>query len=48
MQVDSTLNPQGMNELNVFDGYILLLYRFLTYLTFNVIDDAAMLSLAFA
>ena len=37
-----------VEELKFFDGYTLRLYRFLTFLTFNIIDDAAMLSLAFA
>jgi hypothetical protein len=41
-------HEQTLQDFSAFDSYVLLLYRFLTYITFNVMDDAAMLSLVFA
>ena len=35
-------------ESALAEQYVLLLYRAATYITFNVIDDAAMLAFAFS
>lgn len=35
---------QAVEVLSTTEHYVLLLYRFTTYVTFNVIDDAAMLA----
>ncbi len=35
---------QPIELLSVTELYVLLLFRFATYVTFNVIDDAAMLA----
>jgi hypothetical protein len=48
MNVETELSALTRQEFTAFDGYVLLLYRFFTYLTFHVMDDAAMLSLVFA
>jgi hypothetical protein len=35
---------QPIELLSITEHYVLLLFRFATYVTFNVIDDAAMLA----
>lgn len=44
MRVDFDLIEQQVEVLSATEHYVLLLYRFATYVTFNVIDDAAMLA----
>jgi len=48
MSVESVVSDLTLQEFTALDSYVLLYYRFLTYITFNVMDDAAMLSLVFA
>jgi hypothetical protein len=48
MSVEAGLSDVALQEFTAFDSYVLLYYRLLTYITFNVMDDAAMLSLVFA
>ena len=48
MSVEAGLSDVALQEFAAFDGYVLLYYRLLTYIAFNVMDDAAMLSLVFA
>ena len=44
MSVNVELIKQQVEVLSTAEHYLLLLYRFATYVTFNVIDDAAMLA----
>jgi hypothetical protein len=44
MNVEFELIEQQVAVLSVSEHYVLLLYRIATYVTFNVIDDAAMLA----
>jgi hypothetical protein len=42
--IELDLIEQPFEVLSATDAYILMLYRVATYITFNVIDDAAMLA----
>jgi len=44
MSFNVELIKQQVEVLSTAEHYLLLLYRFATYVTFNVIDDAAMLA----
>jgi hypothetical protein len=44
MNVEFELIEQQVAVLSASEHYVLLLYRIATYVTFNVIDDAAMLA----
>jgi hypothetical protein len=44
MNVEFELIEQQVAVLSAYEHYVLLLYRVATYVTFNVIDDAAMLA----
>ncbi len=48
MNVENEWLEQQFVVLTVGERSILLLYRVATYITFNVIDDAAMLAFAFS
>lgn len=48
MNVENKWLEQQFVVLTVGERSILLLYRVATYITFNVIDDAAMLAFAFS
>jgi hypothetical protein len=44
----ANLNAEPHVFLSATEHYTLVLYRVATYITFNVIDDAAMLAFAFS
>lgn len=44
MSFNVELIKQQVEVLSTAEHHLLLLYRFATYVTFNVIDDAAMLA----
>jgi hypothetical protein len=44
MNVEFELIEKQVAVLSASEYYVLLLYRIATYVTFNVIDDAAMLA----
>ena len=44
MNIELELIENQVKALSAADHYVLMLYRFATYVAFNVIDDAAMLA----
>ncbi len=44
MNIELELIENQVEVLSTAEQYVLLLYRFASYVTFNVIDDAAMLA----